>query len=191
MRVCVCVCMYFYVLQYKQIVHRLLSCIFCNKFIYVWLTDDIVVPADQGTLSGYYYYFYPIKSFMANAAQANLSVNTMMPMTMMPNGMSTDMMSSGMMMTGGSSEKSIEPLFIAMASFVGVAMMFILSILFMPKFGNLGSRGEAALKNAPEEMVTLSRIIGEAIEGKDCSDRIACEVGKAIRIMKLGNKPIR
>lgn len=152
----------------------------------MWITDDIVTPTDQGTLSGYYYYFYPIKSFMTNAAQNNASVNTMMPMTMIPNGMSTDMM-----MTDGNSEKSIEPLFIAMASFVGVAMMFILSILFMPKFGNLSSRGEAALKNAPEEMVTLSRIIGEAIEGKDCSDRIACEVGKAIRIMKLGNKPIR
>ncbi|XP_075218948.1 uncharacterized protein LOC142323338 [Lycorma delicatula] len=147
---------------------------------------DIINPSNQGTLPGYYYYFYPIKSFMNNDTQhqQQQELGDMANMMMQTQG-------QGMVMPG-SPVKRFEPLFIAMASFVGVAMMFILSILFMPKFGNIRS-DVAAVKEVTEEgdLSDLSKIVFEAIEGKDCSDRLACELGQAIRVMKLGSKPIR
>lgn len=105
--------------------------------------------------------------------------------------MMMQMQGQGMVMQGAP-VKRFEPLFIAMASFVGVAMMFILSILFMPKFGNVRS-DVAAVKEAVEEgnLSELSSVVFEAIEGRDCSERLACELGRTIRIMKLGAKPIR
>ncbi|XP_021922776.1 uncharacterized protein LOC110831262 isoform X4 [Zootermopsis nevadensis] len=79
---------------------------------------------------GYYYYFYPIKSFDTESTKTN-------------------------------------------------------------EFGNLRSRGISALKHAPDELTTLTKLILDGINGKDCTERIACEVGRAVRKMRLDKKPMR
>lgn len=42
-----------------------------------------------------------------------------------------------------------------------------------------------------DEMFSLTRVVGQAIQGQDCAERLACELGRAIRTMKLGQKPLR
>lgn len=37
----------------------------------------------------------------------------------------------------GDSQKSVEPLFMAMSGFIGMALMFVLSVLFLPKVRTL------------------------------------------------------
>lgn len=94
-----------------------------------------------------------------------------------------------MVMDGGN--KNMEPLFMAIANFIGMALLFAVSVLFFPKFGSLRSRENPVIKSAPEELVGLTRVVFEALDGKDCSERIACEIGRAVRKMKLDNKPLR
>ncbi|KAG8270933.1 hypothetical protein J6590_074171 [Homalodisca vitripennis] len=158
--------------------------------------DDLVSPSDQGTLPGYYYYFYPIKSFLPNSSneQTTPMMNSSeqgsashMPMHMM-------MMDDGSAMMEDMKETRLDPLFLAMAGFVSMATIVSFSILFLPKFGDNRSRQKAALKTLAEdeeEMVSLSRVVGQAIQGRDCTDRLACELGRAILKMKLGQKPLR
>lgn len=80
-------------------------------------------------------------------------------------------------------KKGMEPLFMAVSSFVGMAVMFVLSILFLPKFGGLKSRG--AKPSSPGEYSSFAQIIFKAIEGDDCSERIACELGKTAKALKV------
>lgn len=98
---------------------------------------------------------------------------------------------TAMMILDSSSNKSVEPLFMAIAGFVGMALMFAFSVLFLPKFGNLRPRGIAALKHVPDELATLTKLVLDGIDGKDCTERIACELGRAVRRMQLDKKPIR
>lgn len=86
----------------------------------------------------------------------------------------------------------VEPLFVAMAGFVGVAVVFLSALMFIPRLPiPLISSKAAVLKRAPEELASLTKLVAESIDGKDCSERIACEVGRAMRSMNVGNKPIR
>lgn len=83
----------------------------------------------------------------------------------------------------------VEPLFVAMAGFVGIAMIFMSAVLFLPKLVTPhptvnGLRG-------PQELAALTKLAVEAIEGNDCTERIACEVGRAMRGMQVGNQPIK
>ncbi|RZF45129.1 hypothetical protein LSTR_LSTR000539 [Laodelphax striatellus] len=147
--------------------------------------NDLTSTPEQGTIPGYYYYFYPIKNLMGNNAQNQ-------QMDGDSGGMMQQQDMAMMMMPQGGPTKSIQPLFFAMASFVSVAMMFVLSILFMPKFGNHRSDAAAVKEaNSEENLTDLSKIVFEAIEGKDCSERLACELGQAVRVMQVGNKPLR
>lgn len=47
------------------------------------------------------------------------------------------------------------------------------------------------IPNDEDEMFSLTRVVGQAIQGQDCAERLACELGRAIRTMKLGQKPLR
>jgi hypothetical protein len=101
------------------------------------------------------------------------------------------MIPTAMMIFDSGTNKSVEPLFMAVAGFVGMALMFAFSILFLPKFGNLRSRGISAIKHVPDELSVLTKLVLDGINGKDCTERIACEVGRVIRKMQLDKKPIR
>lgn len=149
-------------------------------------TDELVAPAEQGVLNGYYYYFYPIKSFLNQTDDDHTMANSSQDMMMM-------MMSDAGMMDGNK-DMMVDPLFLATAGFVTMATLISVGILFLPKFGSDRSWKKAALKNIPEEeddMFSLTRVIGQAIQGKDCAERLACELGRTIRNMKLGQKPLR
>ncbi|XP_021922772.1 uncharacterized protein LOC110831262 isoform X2 [Zootermopsis nevadensis] len=141
---------------------------------------------------GYYYYFYPIKSFDTESTKTNevKQTNTPAPSSKPASQMAT-MIPTAMMIFDSGTNKSVEPLFMAVAGFVGMALMFAFSVLFFPKFGNLRSRGISALKHAPDELTTLTKLILDGINGKDCTERIACEVGRAVRKMRLDKKPMR
>ncbi|XP_054280762.1 uncharacterized protein LOC128998584 [Macrosteles quadrilineatus] len=148
--------------------------------------DELVAPAEQGVLNGYYYYFYPIKSFLNQTDDDHTMANSSQDMMMM-------MMSDAGMMDGNK-DMMVDPLFLATAGFVTMATLISVGILFLPKFGSDRSWKKAALKNIPEEeddMFSLTRVIGQAIQGKDCAERLACELGRTIRNMKLGQKPLR
>ncbi|PNF33291.1 hypothetical protein B7P43_G10122 [Cryptotermes secundus] len=140
----------------------------------------------------YYYYFFPIKSFDTEPAKTNevKQISTAAPSSK-PASQAASLIPTAMMILDSSSNKSVEPLFMAIAGFVGMALMFAVSVLFLPKFGNLRSRGISALKHVPDELATLTKLVLDGIDGKDCTERIACEVGHAVRRMQLDKKPIR
>lgn len=85
----------------------------------------------------------------------------------------------------------VQPLFVAMAGFVGVAVVVLSALIFIPILPISSLTSKAVLKRAPEELASLTKLVAESIDGKDCSERIACEVGRAMRSMQVGNKPIR
>lgn len=96
------------------------------------------------------------------------------------------------MMTASSNEKKrVEPLFVAMSGFIGVALMFVVSVLFLPKLVGKSRNGPQLKSDEPDDFSALTRLVMQAIHGKDCSARIACEVGQAMRKMRLDNKPLR
>ncbi|KAJ9580902.1 hypothetical protein L9F63_023917 [Diploptera punctata] len=141
---------------------------------------------------GYYYYFYPIKSFETEQFKTNeKQQHAAPPPPNKPLSNMASMVPTAMMVIDGGSNKSVEPLFMAIAGFVGMALMFAFSVLFFPKFGNLRSRGITALKHAPDELAALTKLVLEGIDGKDCSERLSCEIGRAVRKLHLDKKPIR
>lgn len=86
----------------------------------------------------------------------------------------------------------VEPLFVAMAGFVGVAVVFLSALILIPRFPvPILDVHKGVLKQAPEELASLTKLVAESIDGKDCTERITCEVGRAMRSLQVGNKPIR
>lgn len=167
--------------------------------------------AAAGDQAGYYYYFFPIKD-LGDGKTAQQQMQQLQQIQQLGGGptaggdqdpgaggdretalgiMAQLTGDPGAMMGGADAQKSVEPLFMAMSGFIGMALMFIMSVLFLPKWGALRSRGVTALKHAPDELASLTKLVVQSIEGKDCSERIACEVGRAVRTMHLGNKPLR
>lgn len=71
------------------------------------------------------------------------------------------------------------PLFMAISGFIGMAIMFVFSILMFPKFSIKNKHRNDIKKN--ERINNLARIAIEAIEGGDCTERFACELGKSAR----------
>lgn len=89
-------------------------------------------------------------------------------------------------------QHKVEPLFVAMAGFVGVAVVFLSALILIPRFpGPILEVNKGVLKQAPEELASLTKLVAESIDGKDCSERITCEVGRAMRSLQVGTKPIR
>lgn len=146
--------------------------------------SQIVKPAAQGpagdSLPGYYYYFYPIKSF----TKAPEKTSSTPPPVTQPIPVHVTMMQPP--------NKGMEPLFMAISGFIGMALMFVFSVLFLPKFGKFrGTEDFSKLKEAPEEFGAFMKVFVETMDGKDCSERLACEVGRILRGMKMDNKPLK
>lgn len=83
----------------------------------------------------------------------------------------------------------VEPLFVAMAGFVGIAMIFMSAVLFLPKL--VTPHPQVNGLRAPQELAALTKLAVEAMDGNDCTERIACEVGRAMRSMQVGSQPIK
>ncbi|XP_050527257.1 uncharacterized protein LOC126897587 [Daktulosphaira vitifoliae] len=142
----------------------------------------------EGTVPGYYYYFVPLNKDNPNALlnqgdqfQANQNFNSN------PNDLQQLFQDTQQSQV---SKPFVDPLFKAMAGFVGVAVVFLSAMIFIPHFGPLLHK-KSVLKRAPEEIATITKLVAESIDGKDCSERIACEVGRAMRSLQVGPKPIK
>lgn len=128
-------------------------------------------------ISGYNYFFYPLD----NKVLQQIPQTTAMSEPAEPAKPDNQ----------APAKSRVEPLFVAMAGFVGVAVVFLSALMFIPILPIHALTSKAALKRAPEELASLTKLVAESIDGKDCSERIACEVGRAMRSMRVGNKPIR
>lgn len=79
----------------------------------------------------------------------------------------------------------LEPLFMAISGFIGMAVMFVLSVIVFPKFG---IKKPTSLKNSikkSERITDIARVALQAIEGKNCAERFACELEKTARAFNL------
>lgn len=89
-------------------------------------------------------------------------------------------------MTTEASEKQIaNPLFMAISGFIGMALIFMASVLFLPRFDNFGAR------NSSGEFLQLTKVAWEAIEGRNCSERFACELNKVAVKFELSKRSRR
>lgn len=90
-------------------------------------------PAAQGpagdALPGYYYYFYPIKSFSKPPEMKPTPTTAPPPPTPLPVHATVTMVDPP--------NKGMEPLFMAISGFIGMALMFVFSVLFLPKFDKI------------------------------------------------------
>ncbi|KAB0801115.1 hypothetical protein PPYR_05469 [Photinus pyralis] len=141
---------------------------------------------------GYYYYYYPISSFLDGTA-AHSHVIPSEPQYVEPDSHNAQYHAhthqhnvhiSTTKSPAYDKKRVMEPLFMALSSFIGMAVMFVLSIIFLPKFGGTKSRG---VKGSEEEMNNFAHVILQAIEGDDCSDRVVCEFGKVARAFNIHN----
>lgn len=78
--------------------------------------------------------------------------------------------------------KALEPLFMAISGFVGMALMFVVSMVVLPK---LGMKSRNVREENNPQVASIVRIALQAIEGHDCRERIACELGKTARAFNL------
>lgn len=133
-------------------------------------------------ISGYNYFFYPLDNKVLQQMQNGNQVASTTAASDSEPAKSENQ---------AAAKPRVEPLFVAMAGFVGVAVVFLSALMFIPILPIHALTSKAALKRAPEELASLTKLVAESIDGKDCSERIACEVGRAMRSMRVGNKPIR
>ena len=72
----------------------------------------------------------------------------------------------------------------AISGFIGMTIMVMLSLLVLPKIRKLKSRDN---KNSSTEMTNILKVVLEAIEGSDCSERFYCEFGKTAKAFNIHN----
>ncbi|XP_022181413.1 uncharacterized protein LOC111041447 [Myzus persicae] len=143
------------------------------------IASDTAQRPPDGMISGYNYFFYPLDN----------KVLQQLPQVQQTTAMSEPEPPKSE--NQAAAKPRVEPLFVAMAGFVGVAVVFLSALMFIPILPIHALTSKAVLKRAPEELASLTKLVAESIDGKDCSERIACEVGRAMRSMRVGNKPIR
>lgn len=76
----------------------------------------------------------------------------------------------------------MEPLFMAISGFIGMAVMFVLSMVVLPKFGTKPKVLNAIKKK--EKLDDFARFALNAIEGH-CAERFACELTKTARSFEV------
>ncbi|XP_050519460.1 uncharacterized protein LOC114324994 isoform X2 [Diabrotica virgifera virgifera] len=123
---------------------------------------DHLPAEDSKNEDGYYYYYYPIKSFIDHISGST----------------SVTIRKERDKMEEKNKKGLLEPIFMAVSGFVGMAVMFVISMIIIPK---LGSKPKKSLffKNPKDiDMDELARLALNAIDRKDCRDRFACELVK-------------
>ncbi|EFA11883.2 hypothetical protein TcasGA2_TC004298 [Tribolium castaneum] len=141
---------------------------------------------DDGT--GYYYYYYPVKSFLDDMASQSTSHDYQYSSTNHKDTKHTSEKPHYHQYHSHTHQhnKALEPLFMAISGFIGMAVMFVLSVLVFPKFGIKKTRGNIKGGIKKNERITdIARVALQAIEGKDCAERFACELEKTARAFNL------
>lgn len=73
--------------------------------------------------------------------------------------------------------KSLEPLFMAISGFIGMAVMLLFSVVVMPKL-NTKPNTKKRIWMQNNDIDTLSRLALRAIDGENCAERFACELSQ-------------
>ncbi|CAG9828513.1 unnamed protein product [Diabrotica balteata] len=149
------------------------------------------LPAEESkNEDGYYYYYYPIKSFIDHISGSTVH-ETKKPWT--PAWTTTThsppyqyhshhhevtIRKERDKMEEKNKKGLLEPIFMAVSGFVGMAVMFVISMIILPKFGSKPKKS-LFFKNPKDiDMDELARLALNAIDRKDCRDRFACELVK-------------
>lgn len=85
-------------------------------------------------------------------------------------------------------KKGLEPLFMAISGFVGMAVMFVISTMVLPKFKLLKSR-QGKGKFSPE-LSNLAKTVLMAVEGKGCMEKYACELKRTTNRFHIFNNGV-
>ncbi|XP_022914699.1 uncharacterized protein [Onthophagus taurus] len=154
--------------------------------------------------SGYYYYYYPLKTFASHLSSINPTkedikhknhIHDVATETYYNDIGHSDTLHQFHTHTHQHNihiiekptemkpkKKGLEPLFMAISGFIGMSVMFVLSMLILPKFGHVKPK-----KGVNPEDGGLAKVIYQAIEGYDCSERLSCEFGKTTRAFNVHN----
>ncbi|KAG5874260.1 hypothetical protein JTB14_028070 [Gonioctena quinquepunctata] len=161
--------------------------------------DNAPLVTKNEDTSGYYYYYYPIKSFideMTSQASSNLAdfthkskkpkdtTTTHRPHYQYHSHHHQHNITISKEMTEDKKPKTLEPLFMAISGFIGMAVMFVLSMIVLPKFGSKPSKKGVWAKR-DEHIEDFARLALNAIDGNDCTERFACELSKTARTFNL------
>ncbi|KAL3289465.1 hypothetical protein HHI36_022888 [Cryptolaemus montrouzieri] len=156
--------------------------------------------SSHGDETGYYYYYYPIKSFLDGITSQSAdedqhyshshkspSHHEVIHIKPKPNynyhkhtHQHNVKISSTKASADGDKKNKLEPLFMAISGFLGMAVMFVLSVLVLPKFGL-----KATKPKGKHDLGEIARIALLSIEGQDCTERFACELSKTARSLNL------
>ena len=93
----------------------------------------------EGPLSGYYYYYFPIKNLLTktnDTATTSSSVTASSSSSSSSSHMPQEVEES-VTTTIDPSNNAVEPLFVAVTSFIGLALVFLFSIVLVPRFHNI------------------------------------------------------
>ncbi|KAF7268484.1 uncharacterized protein LOC143197742 isoform X1 [Rhynchophorus ferrugineus] len=142
--------------------------------------------------SGYYYYYYPLKSFFDKLQPTEASTNyhkyshpykdhtTYKP----PFTYHSHHHQHNITISTEATRKEakpIEPLFMAISGFIGMAVMALVSMIIVPKFG---IKGKIKPPTNKEKLDDLTKLAIRAIEGQ-CAERFACELTKTARSFSI------
>lgn len=144
-------------------------------------SDLYKYPNNQNS-PGYYYYYYPLKTLLEDHQN---DTNYTPQHTVHSHTHLHNVKIEPVNEITGPKYKGLEPLFMAISSFIGMSLMFFFSMLMFPKFGIHKYKSRSDL--IKPEVLSLSEIIFEAIEGHDCHERIYCEAGKVLKALHLND----
>ncbi|XP_044765868.1 uncharacterized protein LOC123322089 [Coccinella septempunctata] len=146
--------------------------------------------------TGYYYYYYPIKSFLdeitsqpsdkdhhyshKHKTHYDIKPKQKPNYNYHTHTHQHNVKISTTKASEGDQKNKLEPLFMAISGFLGMAVMFVLSVLVLPKFGIKPHKPKGK-----QELGDIARIALQAIEGQDCRERFACELSKTARSLNL------
>ncbi|CAH1129046.1 unnamed protein product [Ceutorhynchus assimilis] len=116
--------------------------------------------------AGYYYYYYPIKSFLDEITSQPSEEHSHNVTIQTADGHKKEV-------------KPMEPILMAISGFLGMAAMFVLSMMVLPKFGGKPTKVINDIKKK-EKLDDFARLAMNAIEGH-CAERFACELTKTAR----------
>ncbi|XP_030756078.1 uncharacterized protein LOC115882272 isoform X2 [Sitophilus oryzae] len=145
--------------------------------------------------SGYYYYYYPLKSFfdkLTHPTDASTTYHKYLhphkelttykpPFTYHSHHHQHNITINQETSAMKKEKKPLEPLFMAISGFVGMAVMALVSMVLVPKFG---MKGNQKPKNGNEKLDDLTKLAIRAIEGH-CAERFACELTKTARSFSI------
>lgn len=152
-----------------------------------------LAPQETDDNSGYYYYYYPLNSFAPSDGDQHPHLHTHHHNVKIHTSEDTG---GGEQPPKGSGLvnfihniqhgrfKALEPLFMAVSSFMGMAMMFFFSMIFMPRLSHFKSRADVPNQRPP---TSLSDVVLKAIDGQDCNERLFCEAGRVLRVFHLAD----